>query len=58
MTTLNEHSPEAEKKLHRYVGNRIPWYVHLIWVSFWIFAVWYVLRYLFPAIQREFLSPP
>lgn len=46
-------SPEAERRYHRYVGNRIPWFVHLIWVSFWILAVVYVLRYLVPAIRKE-----
>jgi hypothetical protein len=46
-------SAEAEHRHHRYVGNRIPWYVHLLWVLFWTFAVLYVVRYLFPDLQRE-----
>lgn len=55
----NEHdSAEVEHRYHRYTGTRIPWFVHLLWVSFWIFAVWYILRFLFPMIQREFSSPP
>jgi hypothetical protein len=51
-------TPETENRSHRYVGNAIPWYVHVMWVSFWLLAVFYVLRYLLPALQREFLSPP
>ena len=51
-------SPQAENKYHDYVSNRIPWYVRLIWVGFWVFAVYYVIRYLFPNLQVELLSPP
>lgn len=51
-------SPESEKRYHSYVGNRIPWFVHLIWISFWLLAVFYVLRYLLPAMRTEFVSPP
>ena len=58
MAELENTSPETEHKHHYYVGNRIPWYVHLIWVLFWCFAVYYVLRYLFPDIQVHFPSPP
>ena len=58
MTALKETSAEVEHKYHRYTGNRIPWYVHVIWVWFLCFAVYYVLRYLFPSLQLEFLSPP
>ena len=58
MSVPETNSPEAENRNHRYVGNRIPWYVHLIWVSFWLLATYYVLRYFVPALQREFLMPP
>jgi hypothetical protein len=58
MTEPEAHSPQAENRHHRYIGNHIPWWVHLMWVSFWFFAIWYVLRYLFPAIQSDFVSPP
>lgn len=51
-------SAEAENQYHDYVTNRIPWYVRLIWIGFWVFAVYYVIRYLFPNLQVELLSPP
>ncbi len=51
-------SPEAESRFHTYVGNRIPWYVRLIWVGFWVFAIYYVIKYLFPDLQTEILTPP
>ena len=51
-------SPEAESRFHTYVGNRIPWYVRLIWLCFWVFAIYYVISYLFPDLQSEILNPP
>ena len=51
-------SPQAEGRFHTYVGNRIPWYVRFIWLLFWIFAVYYVIRYLFPDLQNEFVNLP
>jgi hypothetical protein len=52
------NSAVAESRYHTYVGNRIPWYVRLIWLCFWVFAVYYVITYLFPDLQAEILNPP
>ena len=43
---------------HEHPGNRIPWYVRLVSLLFWIFAVYYTLQYLFPALRIELTSPP
>lgn len=56
--SLDPDSPQRENRFHTYVGNRIPWYVRLIWLLFWAFAVVYFIRYLFPALQVEITSPP
>jgi hypothetical protein len=53
-----ESAAEAEHQFHHYSGNRIPWYVRLVWVLFWIFAVYYALAYLFPALRVELPTPP
>ena len=37
---------------HHYRSNVIPWYVRLIWIGFWIFAVYYTIAYLFPALRE------
>lgn len=58
MSAVDDRSPQAEHVHHRYVGNRIPWYVRLIWLLFWIFAVYYAVTYLIPYMQRELLAPP
>lgn len=52
------NSAASENRYHTYVGNRIPWYVRMIWLCFWVFAVYYVIRYLFPDLQTEILNPP
>jgi hypothetical protein len=49
---------EAETRFHTYKGNRIPWYVRLMWLGFWVFAVYYVITYLFPDLQTEIFNPP
>jgi len=49
---------KTEHRWHSYVGNRIPWYVRLIWLGFWAFAVYYTITYLFRALQVEIVSPP
>jgi hypothetical protein len=52
------NSAPVENRYHTYVGNRIPWYVRMIWLFFWVFAVVYVIKYLFPDLQTEILNPP
>ncbi|MCS6977559.1 MAG: hypothetical protein NZM31_11205 [Gemmatales bacterium] len=51
-------SPEAENRHHSYVTHDLPWFVHVLWISFWAFAIYYTLRYILPAIRSEWLSPP
>lgn len=51
-------TPEQELKHHTYVSHTIPWYVRLMWLVFWIFAIGYVVVNFLPAIQTELLTPP
>ncbi len=53
MPESQKRSAEAEHQYHHYTGNRIPWYVRAMWLFFWVFAVVYTIRFLFPAIQVE-----
>ncbi len=57
MSEVEHASAPAENRYHHYVGNRIPWYVRLIWVLFWCFVAYYGLTYLIPNLQRELLAP-
>lgn len=58
MPTPENPPAEVENKNHRYTTNTIPWFVHVLWLLFWILAVSYVLVYLFPALRVEIVSPP
>jgi len=56
-TPIESQSAEDEHKFHNYVGNRIPWYVRLIWVLFWVFAIYYAVAYMLPTMQEELVAP-
>ncbi|MFO0901169.1 MAG: hypothetical protein U0836_27400 [Pirellulales bacterium] len=58
MSPVEPGSAESEGRNHRYVGNEIPWYVRLIWIGFWIFAAYYTIAYLFPALRVELFVQP
>ena len=53
-----QSTPHQEHRYHSYSGTRIPWYVRLIWIGFWVFAIYYVITYLIPDLQTEVLNPP
>jgi len=37
-----------------YEGSRIPWWVRLMWIGFWLLVFYYVVTYLVPDAQRYF----
>ena len=49
---------QTEGRWHSYVGSRIPWYVRMIWLFYWVIAVYYTISYVFPALQVEIVTPP
>ncbi len=55
---LPTEGPTEEGRWHSYVGHRIPWYVRLIWLMFWVFAIYYTIAFLFPALRVEIITPP
>jgi len=46
----------TEERYHNYTSNDIPWYVRLMWLGYWVLVVVYAIRFLFPAIQRDFFN--
>lgn len=57
MAEVEKPQVQADQQYHHYTGNRIPWYVRLMWLGFWVFAVYYTIQFLFPAIQNELFEP-
>ena len=51
-----ENDISSDDRFHNYTSNDIPWYVRLIWLGFWIFAIVYTIRFLFPAVQTELFA--
>ncbi|HEY4308459.1 MAG TPA: hypothetical protein VGN12_03315 [Pirellulales bacterium] len=58
MSEIDDASEEFEHQFHNYTTNRIPWYVRMVWIGFWCFAVYYTISYLFPDLQHELVPPP
>jgi hypothetical protein len=58
MATPEDRPAAVENENHTYAGSRIPWFVHVLWLLFWIFAIGYTLAYLVPALRKELLTPP
>lgn len=56
--TIEPGSPESERQYHYYSSHVIPWYVHVLWVSFWIFAIGYLWIFALPSVGPEIANPP
>lgn len=50
--------PEVERRRLTYATHDLPWYIHVLWVSFWVFAIWYLSVNMIPAMRLELASPP
>jgi hypothetical protein len=57
-TNSDSGSPQQESRFHTYSSHVIPWYIRVMWIVFWIFAISYVVANFLPAIQTELLAPP
>lgn len=55
---FDKTTAEQESLYHAYTGNTIPWFVRGIWISFWCFAIAYVIMWFIPSLQSELLAPP
>lgn len=58
MSEVETTTAEDEGRFHSYVGSKIPWPIHLLWVLFWCLAAWYVLAFLLPALKIELTTYP
>ena len=57
-TTPEPGTPEQESRFHTYASHVIPWYIRVMWLVFWVFAISYAISDFLPAIQTELLAPP
>jgi hypothetical protein len=54
MTDLSGPSPEQEGQFHTYTTHRIPWFIRVIWIIFWIGLVWYLVTLAVPSAKNYF----
>ena len=47
-------TPGQDARFHTYSTHRIPWYVRLMWLLFWIGLIWYVIAFAIPAAKEYF----
>jgi hypothetical protein len=55
---VDQDNAQVEGRYHSYRTHAIPWFIHLMWVAFWIGSIAYALRYMIPAMQSELTAPP
>jgi hypothetical protein len=55
-TSETTAGPE-EKVVITYSGSRFPWWITLIWASFFLFAFIYMSRFFFPDLARWLRHP-
>jgi hypothetical protein len=58
LSPSEKNDAEQDLRFHTYSSHVIPWYVRVMWLVFWVFAIGYAISYFVPAIQSELLTPP
>jgi hypothetical protein len=54
MSRPPDTSVQEDRSFHTYTTHHIPWYVRLMWVGFWVGAIWYVVKYAIPMAKNYF----
>lgn len=54
MSDVSNTNVDQEKRCHNYATHRIPWFIRIIWVCFWIGLFWYLVRNAIPSAKNYF----
>jgi len=54
MMAQPDMTAQADRAFHTYTTHHIPWYVRLLWVGYWVAAIWYVVKYAIPMAKNYF----
>ncbi len=46
--------PKQDRRYHTYTTHRIPWYIRVMWLCFWIGMIWYIVTYAIPMAKNYF----
>lgn len=47
-------TPAEENRFHTYTTHNIPWYIRIMWVVFWVAAIYYVVKWGVPMAKIFF----
>lgn len=47
-------TPAEENRFHTYTTHDIPWYIRIMWVVFWVLAIYYVVKWAVPMAKVFF----
>ncbi|GJM25365.1 MAG: hypothetical protein DHS20C16_17800 [Phycisphaerae bacterium] len=53
-STQPRSEPKTERGFHNYTTHRIPWFIRVIWIGFWVGLVWYLIKYGIPSAKNYF----
>jgi len=51
MLEAPNQSPQQDAEFQTYSTHRIPWYVRVMWVAFWLGLIWYVIKFAIPSAK-------
>jgi len=54
MMAQPDMTAQADRAFHTYTTHHIPWYVRLLWVGYWVAAIWYVVKFAIPMAKNYF----
>ncbi len=54
MSQAIDSTAQTDRAFHTYTTHHIPWYVRLLWVGYWVGAIWYVVKYAIPMAKNYF----
>lgn len=54
LSDVSNTNVDQEKRCHNYATHRIPWFIRIIWVCFWIGLFWYLVRNAIPSAKNYF----
>ncbi|MCA9253988.1 MAG: hypothetical protein KDA33_00055 [Phycisphaerales bacterium] len=54
MSQEHYDAPAEENRFHTYSTHHIPWYIRIMWVVFWVLAIYYVVKWAVPMAKTFF----
>lgn len=53
-TETDGPTPDQDSTYHTYTTHRIPWYIRVMWIVFWVGLIWYIVKWGIPSAKNYF----